>query len=366
MEYINNNRKLGLTGLLRVRNDELTLAQSIDSCIDALDELVITYNDCTDRSVKIIENAHLKYPDKIIVVPYPHHVIVKVTEETKSLPIGSPQLVATYYNNALQYVNYKYVMKIDADQVYFTDDLKKLRDCIVKGVKQSRLSRFCGKVVNVFCQKRANKRIWSKYHLLHWMQFVVVPLFRKQYMDYAVSELLKGNGYLSLSGVNVLRYDNQWCSPCGSWPYNAGGDHLVWPYNGFGDHLVFEADENTEYLPSVVGYSTIFPDKQFLIERFDHPKEKTIFLFGFYWFHLKPMKDSSFDKYISYLREHDNIVISVCRLGKVKFSLLLKHLDNGRNDYHSVRAYYNFVHNLDKKSIIVNEKVLDCFKGLIA
>ena len=363
MKYINNNRKLGLSGLLRVKNDERTLAQCIDSCIDALDELVITYNDCTDGSVKIIENNHLQYPDKIIVVPYPYHVTVKVTEETKSLPIGSPQLLATYYNNALQHVNYKYVMKIDADQIYFTDDLKKLRDCIVKGVKQSRLSRFCGKVVNVFCQKRANKRIWSKFHLLHWLQFIVVPFFRKQYLDYAVSELLKGNGYLSLSGVNVLRYDNQWYSPCGLWPYYVGGDHLIWLFNGLGDHLVFEADERTEWLPGITGCSTIWPDRQFLIERFDHPKEKTIFLFGFFWFHLKPVKDASYNQYISYLREHDDIVIPVCRLGKVRFSRLLKRLDNERDDYHIVRSYYNFVHNLDKNSIMVNEKVLDCIKA---
>lgn len=179
-----------------------------------------------------------------------------------------------------------------------------------------------------------------------------------------MSELLKGNGYLSLSGVNVLRYDNQWCSPCGLWPKNVGGDHLMWPYNGIGDHLVFEADENTEYHPMMVGFSTIFPDRQFLIERFDYPKEKPIFLFGFYWFHLKPMKDASYNQYTSYLREHDDIVIPVCRLEKVRFSRLLKHLDNERDGYHIVRSYYNFVHNLDKNSITVNEKVLDCFKSL--
>ena len=145
MHYINPNRKLGLSGLMRVKNDAQTLACSIDSCIDALDELIITYNDCTDDSPRIIEEKRQQYPDKIIVIPYPYHIYgVDASEEeyeyAKTLPIGHPQLLASYYNNALQYVNYKYVMKIDADQVYFTQKLKSLRDDIVNGIKQNKLA----------------------------------------------------------------------------------------------------------------------------------------------------------------------------------------------------------------------------------
>lgn len=345
---------------MRVKNDAFTLAQSIDSCIDALDELIITYHECTDESVQIIENKKLQYPDKIMVIPYPYHVIgVGATDEeyeyAKTLPIGHPQLLATYYNNALQYVNYKYVMKIDADQLYFSQDLKELRDSIVNGVHQNGLARLCGKVVSkYFYQKLGSKEIWSKYHLLHWLQFVIVPLFKKQYVEYAISELLKGKCCLSLSGVNVLHFHNQWYSPLGC-KLNDGG--IIWPYMGIGDHLVFEAGEQTEYVPW--DYKT-GSGKKVMIEKFEDPI-KTIFNIGFFWFHFKPMKKPFYTQLISYFREFHNSLIPTFNLGKVQFNRLLTHLDQNCDGYYIVRRnYFNFVHNLDKKAIRDYFEILSC------
>lgn len=357
MQYLNPNRKLGLSGLMRVKNDAQTLAQSIDSCIDALDELIITYHECTDGSVQIIENKKLQYPEKILVIPYPYHIkggygtTVEEYEYAKTLPIGHPQLLATYYNNALQYVNYKYVMKIDADQIYFTQALSDLRNCIVKGVHQNRLARLCGKLIDeVYCERRANRRIWSKYHPAHYLQYILVPLFKRQYVEYAVSELLRGNGYLSLAGVNVLRINNQWYSPV-----------TFSPYNGTGDHLVFVADEKTEFFPfdykPISGKRTLMdPSKNILIEYLDYPKEKNIFLLGFYWFHLKAMKDSQF---VSDLTMHTDELLPVDHLGSVSFNRLLFLMDKSRDDFFVKRNYHNFVHNLDRNSIKGKSAILD-------
>ena len=108
MQYKNNNRKLGLSGLMRVKNDAETLAQSIDSCIDALDELIITYHDCTDGSDQIVKNKKLQYPAKILVVPYPYSVVggygaTEVEYEyAKTLPVGHPQLLAAILFNEQQ------------------------------------------------------------------------------------------------------------------------------------------------------------------------------------------------------------------------------------------------------------------------
>ena len=357
MQYKNNRRKLGLSGLMRVKNEAQTLAQSIDSCIEALDELIITYNDSTDGSVQIIDQKRLQYPNKIIVIPYPYHVIgVGASDEEyefgKTLPIGHPQLLATYYNNALQYVNYKYVMKIDADQIYFSIDIKELRDSIVNGVHQNRLARFCGKVIDVFCQKRGNKRIWSKYRLLHWLQYIVVPLFRKQYVDYAVSELLKGNGYLSLSGVNVLRNNGQWYSPCGCKTDNG----QWWLFNGLGDHLVFEADEHTEYLPW--DYLPSF-GKKVLIERFAYPPEKKMFLLGFYWLHFKTMKEPLYSQLLRCSENHTDTLLPLNRFGKTPFKHLLRYLAEIDIHYLHKRSYFNFVYNLDKRKLMANSDVLN-------
>lgn len=357
VRYINANRKIGLSGLMRVKNDEQTLAQSIDSCIDALDELIITYHECTDGSVQIIENKKLQYPDKILVIPYPYHVIgVGATEEeyeyAKTLPVGHPQLLASYYNNALQYVNYKYVMKIDADQIYFTRCLMALRNYIVEGVHQNRLSRLCGKFIDeVFCQRRGNKRIWSKYHLLHYLQYILVPLFKKQYVKFAISELLKGNGYLSLSGVNVLQYDNQWYSPSGCRIDNGS----CWLFNGMGDHLIFEADEHTEYLPW--DYISSF-GKNVLIERFAYPEEKQRLLLGFYWFHLRPMKEPVYSQLVRYYKDHPKTLLPVNQLGRIRFYRLIEHLEKDDNYFLLKKTFFGFVYNLDKRAIIANCKVL--------
>ena len=42
----------------------MSIAQSIDSCIDALDELIITYNTSEDNTEKILKEYQKKYPDK--------------------------------------------------------------------------------------------------------------------------------------------------------------------------------------------------------------------------------------------------------------------------------------------------------------
>ena len=360
MHYINPNRKLGLSGLMRVKSDAQTLACSIDSCIDALDELIITYNDCTDDSPRIIEEKRQQYPDKIIVIPYPHHIYgVDATKEefeyAKTLPIGHPQLLASYYNNALQYVNYKYVLKIDADQIYFTQPLVRLRDYIVNGAGQKSLGRVLGKAVSVFCLRRGNRRIWSKWHPLHWLQYVVVPLFKEQFIKYAVTDLLKGNGYLSLSGVNVLRYNDQWYSPLANKIVGVSDD-MVWPYSGFGDHLVFEATEETEYMPFEFRV-LLSSEKRILMERLQYPP-KNKYLVGFYWFHFKPMKSVN-EQYITYLRKSPNNMLPVDQLGKVSFAYLSKYMDIDKESFWlQKRNFFNFLHNLDKKSIKANKNVL--------
>ena len=160
-------------------------------------------------------------------------------------------------------------------------------------------------------------------------------------MDFAVSEFLKGNGYLSLSGVNVLKYNNRWYTPIGGkW---LGG---IWrPYMGVGDHLVFMANEQTEYLPW--DYTTASGNKV-LIERFAYSTNKRIFSLGFYWFHLKPMKCSFFNQIV----EDVHKLFPVDKLRIVSFNRILKHLDQN-DDYHYIicRNCFNFVHNLDKKTI---------------
>ena len=57
--------KDGLSGFIRAKNEAQFIEACIDSCIDALDELIIVYNDCTDETPEIVERKRKQYPDKI-------------------------------------------------------------------------------------------------------------------------------------------------------------------------------------------------------------------------------------------------------------------------------------------------------------
>lgn len=126
-------RRCGVSGILRVKNDAEFLADSIESCIEALDELIIVYNDCTDQSPEIIKIKAKQYCNKIKYYEYkPKIYSNNLSEEEykfiKSQPEDSPHLLANYYNFALSKVTYEFVMKIDADQIYLTSELKLLCD----------------------------------------------------------------------------------------------------------------------------------------------------------------------------------------------------------------------------------------------
>lgn len=56
---------------MRVRNEGNFIHDCVESCIDALDELIVVYNDCTDNSAEEIKKVAAKYPDKIRYYAYP-------------------------------------------------------------------------------------------------------------------------------------------------------------------------------------------------------------------------------------------------------------------------------------------------------
>ena len=294
MKYLNPNRQSGLTGLMRVMNDARTLAKSIDSCVTALDELIITYNDCTDDSPQIIAQKKREYPEKIQVIPYPYHVYgINLNDEeyeyAKSLPEDSPFLLASYYNNALKYANYKFVVKIDADQIYFTEKLTKLRDDIVYGVPENFTSKIVGEIIgSYYITQICDTWMWIKWHLSHNLLRFFIPFFKTQYYRFAISELQKGNVYLSLSGINALCVKETWYSPMG-----CKTGYGVWnPYNGEGDTLIFEATDNTYYIPRDLSTYKSSDGKHAYIERFVH-EDKVELNVGMIWFHLKPMQSDT-------------------------------------------------------------------------
>ena len=279
-----------VAGILRVKNDGMFIKNCVESCIDALDELIVVYHDCTDNSVEEIEKMMKKYPDKIRRYEYPYRVLgVNLTREeydyVKNLPEGSPQLLSTYCNFALSKVTAPYALKIDADQVYFTDTLKEWCD-FIRYCKPQKLTVkvLLGKMFDLY---------FSSYRYLSMKFSKVLPMlptcllnaFYPSYLTYAKYLFSHQKACFSLSGMNVLEKDSVTMVPMG---------HMVEdlvsgiPFNGEGDTVVFKVNEST-YFAKMPDYGFY---KSSLVEEFKHPYR--VMYVGFFWKHVRAMRPSSY------------------------------------------------------------------------
>ena len=288
MEKLDNNMPLGLAGIMRVKNEAGFIEQCVTSCIDALDELIIVYNDCTDDTADILVDLRAVYPGKIKVYEYPYKVYganlsKQEYEYVKSLPADSPHLLCNYYNFALSKVSYSHAIKIDADQLYFSEILAYWRKVIV--------NRTCvrGSVVGAIFHYAFTAYRFVSLKLGRRIPFLPAWLIRTMkpyYEQYAISQLAKGKAAISLSGLNVF-WDQEWYVLMGKEGEN--GFNLIPPFNGEGDHLVFPMSPGLHYEPfEMPYYSKLVGCRYSIIEQFVHPYK--VFYLGFSWFHLNTMR----------------------------------------------------------------------------
>ena len=280
MSFLKKERPVGVSGLLRVKNDAEFLSDCIESCIDALDELVICYQDCTDNAPEIIREKQRKYPDKINVFYYAPPVFCHgLTEEAKkkafSLPDSSIHKLCNYYNYTLSKATYRYAMKIDSDQIYFTDKLKRYCDAYRADNKVTfSLGDYFGKYYEIIY-----RRIMVKYTFLSSFDlFSRIPAIRdfvfRKYENYIIKEVINNKYAVSMSGIN-LGYKQ------GEWHICRLGKFI---YNGVTDHLIFCITEDTFYITSVGRKNPIE------VMRYNKP----ILFGGWFWYHLQGMRTNSY------------------------------------------------------------------------
>ena len=301
MKAISENKykslKNGVSGIMRVKNDSEFVETCIDSCIDALDELIIVYNDCSDDTPELVRKKKQEYPSKIKVYEYKHKVYsVNLSKEEYEYALhlseDSPNLLCNYYNFALSKVTYKYAIKIDADQIYFSGQLKKWCDvCREDDFSIGFLNYFIGFLFNlyfVFFKYLCFKRMKSYSLMPSWL----VRLSYPYYIDYAKKQFQKGHVALSLSGVNVAKEND-------SWFVSLGKHHeiinILPPFNGDGDHLLFRVSPQTYYVKYDMPYYNLLTTGRYsLIEWFHQPYK--ILPVGFSWFHVNAMRKKNMAK----------------------------------------------------------------------
>lgn len=279
MSFLKKERPVGVSGLLRVKNDAEFLSDCIDSCIGALDELVICYQDCTDNAPEIINKKQRLYPDKIKAYYYAPPVFCHgLTEEEKkyafSLPDSSIHKLCNYYNYTLSKATYRYAMKIDSDQVYFTKKLQLFCDAYRKdGPVSMSLGNYLVKnYVRIY------RNAVRKFPVLFKMDLLsLIPGFRclvmKKYEGYLINEIINNKYALSLSGINLGYEQGKW----GIYQLNKLS------FNGVVDHLIFRITEKTFYTTST-GF-------EIPIEKMDY--DSIAILGGWFWYHLQGMRENA-------------------------------------------------------------------------
>lgn len=282
MSFLKKERPVGVTGLLRVKNDESFLPTCIDSCIDALDELIICYQECSDNTPEIIYRKQQQYPDKIKVYFYAPPVFCHdLSDEERafafSLPDDSVHKLCNYYNYTLSKATYRYAMKIDSDQIYFGEKLKKYCDAYRREEPVKIL--FGDFLIKNYA--KIHKRISVKIPCLFYLDlFSVIPFLSRlivdKYEDYQIKEIINNKYALSMSGINIGYKHGKW------------GVYVIdgRPFNGVTDHLIFQITEETYYI-TLTGR-----DKPIEVMKYN----KKMLIGGWFWYHLLGMR-SRMDQY---------------------------------------------------------------------
>lgn len=327
--------KDGLSGIMRVKNEARFISACIDSCIDALDELVIVYNDCTDETPEILERKQQQYPDKIKVYAYNHHVLAtnltaEEFEYAAALLEDAPELHSNQCNYALAKVTYKYAMKIDPDQIYFADELKRWRDV-------------CSRTVVVR---------WQVFCLLGWLFMMCISMYRrmsmkcgkpclwlipdwlvkfskKSYTHFSMWKLQRGKVCIGVSGVNVFK-DDRWYIPF-------DGVNVHPPYNGAGDHLIFPVSAETYFRKMV------YSSNRTVVEWFNCPLKMMIA--GPMWFHFHANRDYCWSKVKAMKDKHPECFVPIEDFPAMSYKKVHDKMDKKAHSLFE-RIFFALVHGM--------------------
>lgn len=344
--------KKRVAGIMRIKNEGMFVEGCIESCIDALDELIVVYNDCTDNTAEEVGKMAAKYPDKIRQYEYPYEVEAfnlsrEQFERVKAYPEGNPHLFSTYSNFALSKVTADYVVKIDSDQVYFTDTLKYwcdfMREC--EPQKMS-IKTLAGKIFSSYLSSYrwlSLKSGWVLPIMPSWLLKVAYPA----YLSYAKYAFSHDIACMSLSGVNVLETDRMLISM----GHESNILLMLSPFNGVGDTVMFKVSDKTYFQKVVMDAYNKEDATSFIVaEEFVHPYPKVTYI-GYFWKHIRTMRPGTFEAALKAYEKDPKAFVSVEEFKKKSFKDLIR--ESPRTIfvlYHQI--LFNFVYKANKKKLI--------------
>ena len=106
----------GLSGLVRLRDEEVWAQLALESFVDWCDELVVVTNCCTDRTPEIVEAFRVEHSNKVRVYGYPYK-IWPMGPGHDQCPEHDPRASAALYNFTQDKSTRSHVVKLDGDMV---------------------------------------------------------------------------------------------------------------------------------------------------------------------------------------------------------------------------------------------------------
>lgn len=352
MNNINyDSLKPGLSGIMRVRNEEALISACIDSVIESLDELIVVCNDCTDSTPLILEQKQKKYgTDKLRIFFYNHNVLSFDLNKEEydlalSLPLSSPRLYCNQCNYGIKKARYKYAVKIDTDQIYFHNELKKWRDLcanetssmtFIDNIKGACFSAYFS-IYRRLSAKLKKPQLWM---IPNWFIHSIYSSYRK----YAEHKLIKGHGLIALSGVNVFKDNNDWVITM---------DHINThpPYNGEGDTVIFKLSPKTFFTRTSSSNGSYS-----VTERFSNPSK--MYFSEPVWFHLHALRKHCRAKVALTKKENPELFIDIPNFCKLSYNDLLR-LSSPQVPTVYQKTLFAFIHSISSNNILSNIQILD-------
>lgn len=107
----------GLSAIVRLRNEQDFAEASLKSVLPFFDEMVIVFNDCTDRTPEIVAEFARQNAEQVRAFHYVPRVFPPGSAQHRRLPATSVHSLVHYSNFALSQATYQIRCKWDGDQI---------------------------------------------------------------------------------------------------------------------------------------------------------------------------------------------------------------------------------------------------------
>lgn len=313
-------RPNGVSGFLRVKNEEVFLEACIRSCIDVLDELVVVHNECSPFSLGVLSKMEHLYPKKIKIFPYTpkviaYHLDAEQYEKVREWPKENIHTFSAYSNYALSKTSYKYVMRIDADQIYFTNRLKQICDAY----RSAEPVIFSYRELIAARIYRSLHKSYTKKPFLFKCFFKIISSFLSSYYSsFLLKLIIKYKVATSLSGINLF-YKDGWYVSLGE--QKPSYPRILPSFNGTRDHFIFPVSETTYFEPFCSAESDL-KGERYITELMRY--NEAMIDAGFCWFHLNACRPLGYESRCQVFDCHPDRYIPLFEFRKHTLSYIKK------------------------------------------